>query len=192
MSSARVNLWDPSCVWWVMEATILDEAELRMFLAQSYARLVAGVTMIAGSRAAAEDAVQEALARAWERSDRGEHIESLPAWVTRVALNLAKSRLRRVRAETRARQRITHAAGPGSDGTDIRLDIERALAALPRRQREVTVLRYYLGLDVAETAATLEVSIGTVKTCLHRARRALAAALGETDPEETNDHAELR
>lgn len=175
-----------------MEAIVLEEAELRTFLAERYARLVAGVAMIAGSRAAAEDAVQEALARAWERSDRGEHIESLPGWVTRAALNLAKSRLRRVRAEARARQRLPHSASAGSDVADIRLDIERALAALPRRQREVTVLRYYLGLDVAETAATLEVSTGTVKTSLHRARRALATALGETEPEETNDHAELR
>jgi len=175
-----------------MEVAVLDDSELRMFLAEGYARLVAGVALIAGSRAAAEDAVQEALARAWERSDRGERIDSLPAWVTRVALNLAKSRLRRLRAEGRARERIAHAAVSAPVGTEVRLDIERALAALPRRQREVTVLRYYLGLDVAETAATLEVSVGTVKTCLHRARRALAAALGETDPEETNDHAELR
>ena len=187
-----VNPWEASCVGRVMEVAVLDDAELRMFLAEGYARLVAGVALIAGSRAAAEDAVQEALARAWERSDHGERIDSLPAWVTRVALNLAKSRLRRLRAEGRARERIAHAAGAAPVSAEIRLDIERALAALPRRQREVTVLRYYLGLDVAETAATLEVSVGTVKTCLHRARRALAAALGETDPEETNDHAELR
>jgi RNA polymerase sigma-70 factor (ECF subfamily) len=173
-----------------MEATILDEAELRTFLADRYPRLVAGVALVAGSRAAAEDAVQEALARAWERTDRGEHIESLPAWITRVAVNLSKSRLRRIRAEVRARERVGHAAAPLD--LEVRLDVEHALAALPRRQREVTVLRYYLGLDVKETAATLEVSPGTVKTCLFRARRALATALGEADPEETNDHAELR
>jgi RNA polymerase sigma-70 factor (ECF subfamily) len=175
-----------------MEVAVLNEAELRTFLAESYARLVAGVALITGSRAAAEDAVQEALARAWERSDRGERIESLPAWVTRAAVNLSKSRLRRMRAEARARERMAHAPGAAPVGTEVRLDIERALSALPRRQREVTVLRYYLGLDVAETAVALEVSPGTVKTCLHRARRALATALGEPDPEETNDHAELR
>ena len=58
---------------------------------------------MAGSRAAAEDAVAEALARAWERTDRGDAIDSLPAWVTRVALNLSKSRLRRLRIEARHR-----------------------------------------------------------------------------------------
>ena len=61
--------------------------------------------------------------------------------------------------------------------------MERALATLPRREREVTVLRYHLDLDVAAIAETLAVSEGTVKTLLHRARRHLAAALGEPDEE---------
>ena len=49
------------------------------------------------------------------------------------------------------------------------------------------MLRYYLGFDVAETASLLRVSEGTVKTSLHRARQALAAALGDTFDEETDD-----
>jgi len=65
-----------------------------------------------------------------------------------------------------------------------RVDAMRALASLPRRQRQVTVLHYYLDLGVAEMAATLGVHEGTVKTSLHRARRALAATLGERDEEE--------
>ena len=123
------------------------------------------MTLVAGSRAAAEDAVQEALARAWERSQRGERIESLGAWVTRVAMNLSKSRLRRIRAEARARERVVAApersvAAQSGD----RVDVERALAALPRRQREATVLRYYLGFDVDEVAEVLGVHEGTAKT----------------------------
>jgi RNA polymerase sigma-70 factor, ECF subfamily len=160
-----------------------------MFLTTEYPRLVAGVSMVAGSRAAAEDAVGEALARAWERSDRGEVIESLAAWVTRVSLNLSKSRLRRVRAEARARARIPAAVAVE---LEARLDVERALGALPRRQRESTVLRYYLGMPVEEIAQTLGVSEGTVKTSLFRARRSLAAALGQPDDEELNRHAPLR
>lgn len=157
----------------------------------TYPRLVAGVALIDGSRAGAEDAVQEALARAWERSERGEQIESLQAWVTRVAMNLSKSRLRRVRAEARAKERLP--TGPKAEtSADDRLDVVRALAALPQRQRESTVLRYYLGLDVAEIAAALEVSEGTVKTSLHRARRVMAEALGEHDPQEEDDRARLR
>jgi RNA polymerase sigma factor (sigma-70 family) len=169
----------------------LNDQTIREFLETSYPRLVAAVALVAGSRDAAEDAVQEALARAWERSDRTRPIESLPAWVTRVALNLSRSRLRRVRAERRAIGRLprieTTVADDGS-----RPDVERALAALPRRQREVTVLHYYLGMDVREIAATLGVSDGTVKTQLFRARRALATSLGEGEAQEVDDGAELR
>jgi RNA polymerase sigma-70 factor (ECF subfamily) len=116
----------------------------------------------------------------------------LPAWVTRVSLNLAKSRLRRVRAEARARQRlgpeVDHAALEGT-----KTDVERALHTLPRRQREVIVLRYYLGMDVLEVARILGVSDGTVKTLLFRARRALATQLGEAeDDEEVDDRAAHR
>ena len=69
------------------------------------------------------------------------------------------------------------------------MDITRAMAALPRRQREATVLRYYLGMDVKEVADVLGMSEGTAKTTLFRARQALAAALGERDIEEAQDRA---
>ena len=160
--------------------------------------LVAAVALVSGSHAAAEDAVQEALARAWERSQRGERIESLPAWVTRVAMNLSMSRLRRLRVERRYRGRLAapETAPAEAGAVDDRVDVVAALAALPRRQREVTVLRYYLGLDVAEIASTLELNPGTVKTSLHRARQKLADALGEQaeplDDDQEDDHARLR
>ena len=169
---------------------LLDEATIREFLATTYPRLVAGVALINGSRAAAEDAVQEALARAWERSERGERIESLPAWVTRVAMNLSKSRLRRMRIEAKHRADVVRVVADGDAASDAKIDVGRALADLPHRQREVTVLRYYLGLDVAEIARTLELSEGTAKTSLFRARKALAAVLGEP-VEEANDHVAL-
>lgn len=152
---------------------------------------MAAVGLVAGSRDAAEDAVQEALARAWERSERSEPIVSLAAWVTRVSLNLSKSRLRRMRAEARAVERL-RSSGQTPPSTDTRTDVERSLLRLPRRQREVTVLRYYLGLDLREIAATLGISEGTVKTQLFRARRALAALLGEDEEEEVDDPAGLR
>jgi len=170
--------------------TALDDATIRAFLETTYPRLVAGVALIAGSRAAAEDAVQEALARAWERSERGERIASLPAWVTRVAVNLSKSRLRRMRVEAKHREISEEPSDGAGSASDTRIDVARALAGLPQRQREVTVLRYYLGLSVAEIADALELHEGTVKTSLFRARAALAAALGEP-VEEENDHVAL-
>ena len=149
-----------------------------------YPRVVAAVALITGSHAAAEDAVQEGLARAWERSERGQHIESLRAWVTKVAMNVARSRFRRLLVERRHQGAATELAGPSGDLVDLR----RALAALPRRQREVTVLRYYMDLDLREVAEVLGISDGTVKTSLYRARQALAAALSD-DLEEANERA---
>ena len=96
---------------------MLSEADIREFLDTAYPRLVTAVALVSGSRAAAEDAVQEALARAWERSERGERIESLPAWVTRVAMNLSKSRLRRLRAERGARLRTVPRSSSTTPGS---------------------------------------------------------------------------
>jgi RNA polymerase sigma-70 factor (ECF subfamily) len=172
------------------EAASLDDETIREFLETTYPRLVAAVAFVAGSHEAAEDAVQEALVRAWERPAGAERIDSLAAWVTRVSLNLSKSRLRRVRAEARARERLVSMRESESPRLGSRTDVERALRRLPRRQREVTVLRYYLGMDVGEIAEALGVSEGTVKTQLFRARRALAGMLG--DEEEVEDAAGLR
>jgi RNA polymerase sigma-70 factor (ECF subfamily) len=167
----------------------LDDGTIREFLETSYPRLVAAVALVAGSRDAAEDAVQEALARAWERAGT-EQIRSLPAWVTKVSLNLSRSRWRRLRAEAKATERL----GAVSDHiqADPRPDVEQALARLSRRQREVTVLRYYLAMDVSEIAGVLGITEGTVKTQLFRARRALAELLGNGEQEEVDDPAGLR
>ena len=156
----------------------MDDATIREFLSRDYPRLVNAVAMVAGSYPVAEDAVQEALVRAWTRSDRGEPIDSLPNWVAAVALNLSRSGRRRTRSERQARDRLDAVAPrsvAGPDGT--RLDLFAALAALPRRQREVAVLRYLLGLSTRETAQVLSISEGTVKNSLSHARDALAVSL---------------
>jgi RNA polymerase sigma-70 factor (ECF subfamily) len=72
-------------------------------------------------------------------------------------------------------------AGLPAASTEDRLDVRRVLGDLPRRQREVVVLHYYLGLPVLEIAETLGVSEGTVKSTLFRARHAMAVALGEDE-----------
>jgi RNA polymerase sigma-70 factor (ECF subfamily) len=158
-----------------VEGGALDEAAIRSFLDHDYPRVVAALAMVSESRPAAEDAVCEALARAWERSERGERVASLAAWVTTVALNLSRSRWRRLRAERRARERWQDPS-PGDD-PDRGLDMARALERLSLRQRQVVVLRYYLGYDVREVAELLGIAEGTAKSMLHRARTAIARSL---------------
>ena len=172
----------------------VDDERIRDFVDGEYAKVVATVALVCGSVATAEDSVQEALARAWERLDRGDGIDRLPAWVTTVALNLARSQMRRWRSERRARDRLGPLRDDLSDAPAASGDahaVREALRALPRRQREVTVLRYYLGLDVREIAAHLGIAEGTVKAMLFRARQSLAITLGDEDgePEEEVDRA---
>ena len=164
----------------------LDEARIRAFVVEDYARIVTGLALMSGNRAAAEDAVQEALAKAWERSERGERIDELAGWVTVVARNILRSWFRRVRAERRARGALGKPDGTpeGTGMTEDHVDVVRALAALTNTQRETTVLHYYLGMTVAEIGRALGVSDGTVKSTLHRARQILAPILGTDDPTE--------
>jgi len=170
----------------------VDEVELREFLRERYPRLVGAVALVTGDAASAEDAVQEAIVRAWERTERGEQIGALDRWVAAVALNLSRSRLRRLRVERLARPRLIGESSrePSAD----RVDVARALAALPRRQREVAVLRYFLDMGTAEIAMAMRTSEGTVKSQLYKARAHLTEtlALHDVETNEENCHAEHR
>src|SRR5919197_1819589 len=118
----------------------LDEQDIRDFLGAEYRRLVAGLTLLAESQAIAEEAVQEALGRAWERTERAEHIEHLVGWVAVVAANILRSALRRRLAERRARGRLgraghglTDTMGAGGEGGDV----GPGIAALPPPPRQI-------------------------------------------------------
>jgi RNA polymerase sigma-70 factor (ECF subfamily) len=125
-------------------------------------------------------------ARAWEQLKRGHVIDVLEAWVRTVALNVARGRFRRQKTEKRAQSRLLSLGVADRDATAV-LDVRRALATLPRRQREITVLFYFLDLPVEEIAQELRVAPGTVRATLHRSRHALAELLG--DQEVSHDHA---
>jgi RNA polymerase sigma-70 factor, ECF subfamily len=155
------------------------EQRFEEFFAHDYARLVAAVGLAVGNPDAARDAVDEALARAWELR-RKDEIESLAGWVRVVAMNVARTEFRRRSAELRATQRMM-ARTPRDDamlvdGADA-VDVARAMAKLSRRQREIIVLHYFLDLSVRDIAAELHMSEGGVKACLHRGRASLEAVL---------------
>ena len=124
---------------------------------------------ILGRRVEAEDVAQEALARAhlhWRR------VRDYPdAWVARVAANLAIGVWRKRRSTEGAT-----ADAPGADRLVAdRLDLVAALRALPRRQREVVVLRYLADLPEAAVADALGCSAGAVKQHASRGLSALRA-----------------
>ena len=146
--------------------------------AATYARLVGALTVASGSRADAEELVQEAFARLLPRWDRVRDYDDPEAWVRSVAFRLSASRWRRAAVAARGLVRIG-AAPDVAPPDEARLDAERVLAALPRPFREVLVLHHALGLPVEQIARDLGVAPGTVKSRLSRARTAAAALGGE-------------
>jgi RNA polymerase sigma-70 factor (ECF subfamily) len=156
----------------------LTDDDLRSFYDSHYGRVLGVVTLVTGSRAAAEDVVHEAVARAWER---GDSIERLDRWVLTVALNLARNRWRKIRREIGGH--VFDRPVPAEEGQAV--DLRRALRDLPARQREVVVLHYLLDLPVAEVAELLGLSAGGVKHALFRARASLARVLAVVDQEVT-------
>jgi RNA polymerase sigma factor (sigma-70 family) len=145
---------------------------------------------------AAEDLTAAVFLQAWRR--RGEVVfdrDSALPWLLGVARlqlrNATRSRARYLAALRRAgRETLTDASL--SDPADLvarRLDdaqrvrdLRAAIARLPRQQRDVIELCVYAGLDQQAAALSLGVSVGTVKSRLHRARQRLASELRATQP----------
>jgi RNA polymerase sigma-70 factor (ECF subfamily) len=164
-----------------------DWDAFEQFCTHEYARLVGSVALVIGDADVAADAVNEALARAWNRVRRGHDIETLGAWLRVVAVNIGYDEHRRRALERKHTPQLVRATNPSSeaDAWGISLDVQDALASLPRRQREVAVLYFICDLSVASIAHELHISEGTVKTCLQRARLALHTAL-EDDAEQVS------
>ncbi len=145
-----------------------------------YPRLVRALTVVAGDREAAADAVQDAFVQAHVHWRRVQHYDDPAGWVRRAALNRLANQRRGNRRRERFVSRSTEAArhdgptGPGSEQVATHLDLAAAVRALPAGQRAAVALHYLAQLSVAEVAATLGIAPGTVKSQLHDARVALA------------------
>jgi RNA polymerase sigma factor (sigma-70 family) len=168
---------------------VSDDEELERFCAAAYPPLVAALTHHVGDRWVAEELAQEALIRACDHWTRVHQLASPLGWTFRVGANLGSSYFRRRAAERRAGRR--HGAGQvvhhDPDGAD-RLAVRDALARLTGRQREVVILRFYLGLTTEEVATATGATAGAVRALTHRAVRLLREELGVTaDVEEVTD-----
>ena len=151
-----------------------------------YDRLVRAVALFSGSTEGAEDAVQEAFARALEHTRKGRTIDRPEAWVITTAFNHVRSGARRD-ARRRARSGpadhgpvTVDAETPGAHLVDLRA----AVRALPKRQREAIVMHYFLDLSVSSIAGALGVGENAVKNALHKGRESLRGALALDDSRE--------
>ena len=146
-----------------------------------YDALVRTATMLVGDVATAEDVVQEsfiAMHRSWWRLRDTSRV--LP-YLRRSVINKSRSVLRRrAVADRHLRGRIPDL--PSAEESALagvqRLSILEALSALPSRQREVVILRYYADLSEAEIADALGISRGAVKSHTARAKGSLRTVLG--------------
>jgi len=147
--------------------------------------LVRLALLMTGDLAAAEDVVQDAFEQLHRRWPSLRQPGSGLAYVRSSVLNGCRSMHRRARVARKHAARLAEPPSAGADaaGPDAgeRSDLIAALLALPRRQREVLVLRYYADLDVAEVADTLRIGPSTVRSTAARGLGALARALKEND-----------
>jgi RNA polymerase sigma-70 factor (ECF subfamily) len=152
-----------------------------MFYAGTVRRVTSYLHTVTGSRAEAEDAAQEAYARAWQRWDKVSGYGDPEGWVRTVAYRITVSAWRKT--VTRAAAHRRH--GAPDDTPDLSTDYIAIVAALRKIspvQRQAIVLYHLVGLSVDEVSREAGVSAGTVKARLSRGRRALAAHLGQSMP----------
>ena len=134
-----------------------DSGYVREVYEASYRRLVAQAYAVAGDRVEAEDAVQEAFARAVAAGDRFRRVDNPEAWLRTVALNVLRRRWRRAQMFRVLTPRLaTPADVPGI--SEDHVAVVEALRSLPFQQRETLALFYLGDLSVQEIAATLGVA----------------------------------
>ncbi|EGX61059.1 MULTISPECIES: SigE family RNA polymerase sigma factor [Streptomyces] len=157
--------------------------DFERFYAESVKRLVTVVYAVTGDLGEAEDAVQEAYARAWPRWEQLVEQGDPTPWVRTVALRLAVSTWRRARNRLRAHFRH----GPPPDLPGLAPDhvaLVAALRHLSPEQRRAVVLHHLLDLPVEEVARETGSTSTAVRSRLMRARRVLSSQL--TDSPETS------
>lgn len=139
--------------------------------------------LLTGSRADAEDLLQTALAKTYLAWDRIREREALDGYVRRVMVNTQTSWWRRRKVDEYATDVLPERGSARDAGDDVVLHdaLWTALGSLPKRQRAMVVLRYYEDLSEAETARTLGVSVGTVKSTTSRALTKLRDTAGLRD-----------
>ncbi|HEV7888925.1 MAG TPA: sigma-70 family RNA polymerase sigma factor [Acidimicrobiales bacterium] len=126
----------------------------------------------------AEDVAAEAMARTLRSWRRVGQMDAPEAWVVRVAANLSVDVLRRRRRAGQWPAREAEPAARTGD-PDARMAVIELMAVLPRRQREVLVLRYLADLSEADIAGTLGIAPGSVKAHASRAIRRLRSVVAE-------------
>jgi len=171
----------------VVRAREGDRDAFSELVARSIGRLTAAARMILRDEYAAQDAVQDTFIEAWRSLPGLRDPDRFEAWLRRLLVRACFKGLRRSKRVDTFEIRLTPGDEPAIGGLDRHLDLhdqlERGLARIPAEQRAVVVLVYYLDLPLADAAQAMGIPLGTTKSRLNRATRALRAALEADDRE---------
>jgi RNA polymerase sigma-70 factor (ECF subfamily) len=153
----------------LVRSTDIDRSFERFF-ADENEQLGRALYLLTGDTAEAEELAQESMVRVLERWERVARMASPTGYLYRTALNLHRSRIRRLRRAVGGRG--DRHRNP-IDTVDDRDELGRALAALPADQRAALILVEWLGLPAAEAAPILGIEPVSVRVRITRAKRAL-------------------
>jgi len=163
----------------------MSEEDFDEFYRTTRQRVFRCVYALVGDVSEAQDVVQEAYVRAWQRWGRLARYGDPEGWVRTVAWRVAVSRFRRHRNRLLAQFQHGDDRAPRPPDDDA-LALAEALRAIPTDQQRAIVLHHVAGYSVAEIAADTGVAVGTVKSRLARGRESLARLLGTGTKEDSH------
>jgi len=164
----------------LVEAAARGDHEAFEVLATSAGdRLFAVAKLILRSTDLAEDAVQEALVRAWQQLPSLRDADRFDAWLYRLVVNACADQGRQLRRLSNQVQALSIEPSVSDEIGSVadRDELERAFSRLKPDQRAVVVLHHHSGFSAAEISRILGVPEGTARSRLHYATEAMRAAL---------------
>ena len=161
---------------------IRTREEFDILYEQHVGRVYAICLRMCADRQEAERLTQDVFVRVWQRLSTFRGESEFTSWLHRLTVNLVledgrSSRRRMARVENVENPLVFERGGDGSNSSDARMDLERAIATLPPGARQALVLHDIEGFKHEEIAKQLGTAVGTVKAQLHRARRLLRERL---------------
>ena len=163
----------------IVETDLAEEPRsFEVFFADEHARLFGALCLVTGNRSEAEEIMQDAFLRLWERWDRVAAMDDPSAYLFRTAMNVFRNRYRRASLALRKTIHIV----PSEDAlatVEDRDVVVRALRDLTSNQRAAVVLTGYIGLSSEEAGKVLGMRAGTVRTLATRARATIREKAGD-------------
>ena len=163
----------------LVEIDVVEEPRsFEVFFASEHARLFGALCLVTGDRSEAEEIMQDAFLRLWERWDRVATMDDASAYLFRTAMNVFRNRYRRAALALRK----TISVAPTEDAlatVEDRDVVVRALRDLTPDQRAAVVLTGYVGLTSEEAGKVLGMRAGTIRTLATRARAAIREKAGD-------------